>query len=220
MTWNVHICDAAGSLTPYTAALHLAVRRVEAAVDAVVDPLQMDVVVQVLPGRTIPEVGFSGFAPGPELIHLYIDPDNPALPSAIQGVERTLAHEAHHCLRQRGPGYGKTLGEALVTEGLAGQFVRELYATPPELWEEPQDSDYDYLALVLENWHKGYDHTAWFFGTGSLPRWLGYRLGYRIVGAYVGLRGTQPSAMAWTDAEEFRGAVTAVRERLPQALAG
>ncbi|MFX5570653.1 DUF2268 domain-containing putative Zn-dependent protease [Acinetobacter baumannii] len=27
-----------------------------------------------------------------------------------------------------------------------------------------------------------HDHGAWFFGTGALPRWVGYSLGYQMVG--------------------------------------
>ncbi len=29
-----------------------------------------------------------------------------------------------------GPGYGRTLGEVLVSEGLSGQFTRQLFANP------------------------------------------------------------------------------------------
>lgn len=32
----------------------------------------------------------------------------------------------------------------------------------------------------------GYDHNAWFFGTGGhRPRWLGYTLGYQLVGQWL-----------------------------------
>ncbi len=34
---------------------------------------------------------------------------------------RTIAHVVHRCLRMAEPGYGRTLGEALVSQGLAGQ---------------------------------------------------------------------------------------------------
>jgi uncharacterized protein YjaZ len=37
----------------------------------------------------------------------------------------------------------------------------------------------------------GHDHSAWFYGIGGrYPRWLGYTLGYRIVGDWLA---TQPS---------------------------
>ena len=30
-----------------------------------------------------------------------------------------------------------------------------------------------------------YDHGAWFYGAGTLPRWIGYTLGYAIVGDWL-----------------------------------
>nr|WP_274517589.1 DUF2268 domain-containing putative Zn-dependent protease [Pseudomonas sp. GM18] len=62
-----------------------------------------------------------------------LDPDNPnLLPSLRTGtLHRQIVHEVHHCLRIAGPGYGWTLGEALVSEGLAGQFVRHLLGKRP-----------------------------------------------------------------------------------------
>ncbi|KGB21940.1 hypothetical protein AtDm6_2706 [Acetobacter tropicalis] len=30
-----------------------------------------------------------------------------------------------------------------------------------------------------------YDHSRWFFGRGSIPRWFGYTLGYEIVGNWL-----------------------------------
>ena len=60
-----------------------------------------------------------------------------------------------------GPGYDRTLGEALVSEGLAGHFVQRLFGNPPEPWE----------------------HAV---GVGEYPRWLGYTLGYAIVGKWLG----------------------------------
>jgi uncharacterized protein YjaZ len=105
-----------------------------------------------------------------------------------------VAHELHHTSRIRtGPGYGKTLGEALVTEGLADHFASEAFPdTPPQPWDNALSKDQE-----AELWRKaqsildvpgGYNHQAWFFGGGAagLPRWTGYTLGYKIVLAYLG----------------------------------
>ncbi|WP_411911731.1 DUF2268 domain-containing putative Zn-dependent protease [Rhodovulum sulfidophilum] len=83
-------------------------------------------------------------------------------------LERTIVHELHHALRWRGPGYGRTLGEALVTEGLAGHFAQQLYGGPPEKWESSLDAEG--LAQAESDaaaaWDdEAYDHAAWFFGT-------------------------------------------------------
>ena len=50
-------------------------------------------------------------------------------------LRRHVAHEVHYCLRMGGPGYGRSLGEALVSEGLAGRFVAKLFGNAPEPWE-------------------------------------------------------------------------------------
>jgi len=54
------------------------------------------------------------------------------------------------------------------------------------LWEKAvtrqqlQDAAVDVEALTATD----YDHSTWFFGSGSLPRWFGYSLGYEMVGSW------------------------------------
>jgi uncharacterized protein YjaZ len=104
-----------------------------------------------------------------------------------------------------GPGYGITLGEALVTEGLADHFAAEAFPDTP-----PQPCDHALSAeQEAELWRKaqpildvpgGYNHPVWFRGGGSLPRWAGYTLGYRIAKAYLGDDFSASSAVG-TEAE-------------------
>lgn len=188
MPWTLHLANAAGSLDglvePITAAVEDARRRAEVVTPAV----DLDVVVQTMPGRTIPHLGYAGYTPTGWLVHLTFDPGNPACARSLgEPLGRTVAHELHHALRWRGPGYGRTLGEALVTEGLAGHFAAQLYGPRPERWEMAVDA----LALrqvaqeADEAWSDGYDHGAWFFGTGDRPMWTGYSLGYALVGRHL-----------------------------------
>lgn len=80
----------------------------------------------------IPEKGHLGYAPEKGLIYVTVDPRSPVLrANPSQSLERMLAHELHHSSRWDGPGYGKTLGEALVSEGLAGHFAQEVYGGAP-----------------------------------------------------------------------------------------
>ncbi|WP_406721174.1 DUF2268 domain-containing putative Zn-dependent protease [Thioclava litoralis] len=44
---------------------------------------------------------------------------------------RVLLHEYHHVLRGDGPGYGRSLEEALVSEGLAQLFVHQVLDVLP-----------------------------------------------------------------------------------------
>lgn len=204
MTWHVHIANCSGVLTEFLPEIRTALADAERKVTAVTGPFDMDVVVQDLPGRGIPELGFVGHAPTGSLVHLSFDRDNKNLSANLgEPLGRVIAHEANHVLRWRGPGYGTTLGAALVSEGLAGQFSKQIYGNTPEPWELPIDEDLDVVAEVIAQWSGSYDHMEWFFGTGKHPLWLGYRLGYRIVGRHIDM--SKRNAWELTDhsADEF-----------------
>ena len=48
-----------------------------------------------------------------------------------------------------------------------------------------------------------YNHAAWFFGRGDLPRWAGYCFGWRIVGKYLACSAERrPSRLAGVLAAE------------------
>jgi hypothetical protein len=157
----------------------------------------------------IPEIGVGGFT-NPATVDVFttIDSTPPGgLKTALETwVPPLVAHELHHSSRIRtGPGYGKTLGEALVSEGLADHFAPEAFPdTPPQPWDNALSNDQE-----AELWRKaqsildvpgGYNHQAWFFGGGAagLPRWSGYTLGYRIVHAYLGDDRSASSAVGVT----------------------
>ena len=103
-------------------------------------------------------------------------------------LERTVAHEYHHALRNAGPGYGAKLGSALVAEGLAGHFVYQLYQSDPEPWEAALTNDelLPWRKKAHDNFYaRNHGHAKWFFGAGGNPRWLGYTLGYDMIGRYL-----------------------------------
>jgi hypothetical protein len=164
-------------------------------------PPVLDILIQRQDGRAIPEVGVTGRAYRSNLFALSCDPTNPHFRiSLINGaLIRAIVHEVHHCLRMSGPGYGRTLGEALVSEGLAGRFVGYILQSTPEPWEEAVDftalKALDIKASTLST--RRYDHAEWFFGKGSFPRWLGYSLGYEIVGQWLAT--AKADKIEWTN---------------------
>ena len=99
-----------------------------------------------------------------------------------------LAHELHHAERiVDGPGYGDSLTEAIVTEGLAVVFSLEVFPeTPTPSWARalPRGS-------VCRWWDRatrrgtGYDHARWFYGSEDIPRWAGYSIGFALVRRYL-----------------------------------
>ena len=110
MTWRLHWLEASGDLGPWRSAVADAVEIPPKAAASVLPVPPLDILVQPVPGAAIPETGTTGQALRPGLFSLTIDPDNSDFAKALHDgdLRRTMAHEAHHCLRMAGPGYGWT----------------------------------------------------------------------------------------------------------------
>ncbi|MGE8395678.1 hypothetical protein HFV04_026440 [Pseudomonas sp. BIGb0427] len=183
--WTLHWLQASGDLSNWQSAITEQAVEAKNAIERLLPAPALDILVQALPGQVIPEVGLVGYAFRHNLFSLTVDPQNRNFAASLNNgtLLRQIIHEAHHCLRMAGPGYGHTLGEALVSEGLAGRFVSYLLGSEPEPWERAIGLP-DLLAAPPDNSQlarRDYDHAAWFFGTNSdFPRWLGYSLGYQL----------------------------------------
>lgn len=189
MVWTVTMAENSGDLRPWLTRIEEAIYDVEARVEPLLDRFPVEFTVKIAPGGVIPERGHAGGCFRPGCVVLAFDPDCPAFAAHLdRPLERTIAHEVHHAARWLGPGYGRTLGEAIVSEGLACRFVSEVFSDPPEPWE---------IALApnaLAEWieaarpHIGdmmYDHASWFFGGRGVPRWAGYAIGFELVGRFL-----------------------------------
>lgn len=199
--WEVHWLEAEGSLRDWRGVISEKIDAAEVAVSRLVPSCHLDILVQ-RGSEVIPQIGLVGFTHRKSLFSLVVDPDNPnfAASMADDTLTRMAIHEVHHCLRMGGTGYGRTLGDSLVSEGLAGQFVRALIGSPPEEWEralaigelKQHLPDDDELAST------DYGHEVWFYGAGgSKPMWLGYTLGYELVGAWLSKK-RPADAEGWT----------------------
>jgi hypothetical protein len=173
----------------------LAVRSARRAFELLPHRGRVRIAIALDPARAIPEIGVGGMThrrTGDVIVSIDDAPPGGLKPALETWVPATLAHELHHSSRVRiGPGYGITLAEALVTEGLADHFAAEAFPdTPPKPWHHAlsaeQETELWREAQAVLEVPYGYDHRAWFFGRGDLPRWAGYTLGYRIAQAYVG----------------------------------
>ncbi|WP_395662863.1 DUF2268 domain-containing putative Zn-dependent protease [Aestuariivirga sp.] len=187
-SWILHLVNARGQLASCADVILSACAEAEARVGAVTAPLALDIVIRAT--EAMPEALFvSGHCYEPAVIGIGIDLTQPHTEERLRHeLLKSLFHEFHHALRWDGPGYGDTLGEALVSEGLAQRFLHEMMNCPPEPSEVAVPDD------VCEAWRgealagfddAAYDHAAWFFGTGDMPNWLGYTLGRRIVDRYL-----------------------------------
>lgn len=149
-----------------------------------------------------------GYSPDANTIYLSIDTQNQNIESIIDSqILRTLSHESHHCLRWRDPGYGETLYEAMVTEGLADHFDIEITGNEPQPWsivltdEKLQEMEQKAKAFY---WSK-YDHNLWFYGTNAseIPNWTGYSLGFKIIDEYLKISHEKPSKLFSKSAREI-----------------
>ncbi|MGH7196358.1 MAG: DUF2268 domain-containing putative Zn-dependent protease [Candidatus Saccharimonadales bacterium] len=103
----------------------------------------------------------------------------PRWPVDMQEFRATLYHELHHMARHQNVGYGKTLGGAVLSEGIATYY--EEFKTdwsPP--WGNATYSKKD-VADAISMWDsEDYNHSEWFFSS-ERGRWVGYALGVEIV---------------------------------------
>ena len=165
-------------------------------IDVVLPGPTPDITIDVDPSIAIKEIGVGGITdPRNGAVRIGLLPRPPAgMPIAVHDwLAGSLAHELHHSRRIRaGPGYGTTVGEAIVTEGLAVAFEREAFPTAPfSPWGAAIDpaSQHRLWPLAQSAWSTpdtALDHQRWFFGTTTdVPRWTGYTLGLEIVMSYL-----------------------------------
>ncbi len=203
--WNIHLLNARHGLTQIMPEVRAATREAIALASRHVDLPRFDLVVRSQPGGGIPEWGIGGQAPAPGIIEVTINPERMFDPALLI---RTLVHEMHHLIRWDGPGYGRSLGEALVSEGLAGQFVLQVLGGKPDPWDATAPSS-GVARRAMNEWSRlDYDHAEWFFGKGKIRKWSGYGLGYRLISEYLANAPDHDAVtLAKAKADTFRAAM-------------
>lgn len=96
----------------------------------------------------------------------------------------TICHECNHIARWQSVGYGTSLLEATVSEGLATSYEKQVCGSYPI-----KHGDYSNIEELLQFYRERnteederYNHGEWFFGKNEkYPKWLGYRVGTYIV---------------------------------------
>src|SRR5690606_33041759 len=90
-----------------------------------------------------------------------------------------VAQELYHIRRDKLFGHGALLSEMFIIEGLAQAYREFLYPDVNVIY-----AHYLSATEINESWKRAkeelssdkYNHSEWFFGTGSLKRWTGYSL--------------------------------------------
>lgn len=183
-----HFLLGSGKLTPYAGFIQ---KNLESHLEKLVQKLPLtnvDIIVEHDPNSVIPETGYGGWCSNQHVIHLAVDVDRVNFKQIVEEtLYGALAHEGHHLFRWRGPGYGYTLKEAIISEGLACHCEEECTGKR-QPWNHALSVTQinKYLSIARRLRKKQYNHNDWFFGTKkTLPRWTGYTLGYFLVGNYL-----------------------------------
>jgi uncharacterized protein YjaZ len=177
-------------LGPHTPLLHQTMEATLQRVLGVLPVSAVTVTVSVNPRQAVPGYGIGGYSPNANTVQIFIDSKLIAEEDSLQRrLAHTLAHELHHAVRQRGPGYGRTLFEAIITEGLAERFAVDLLGSDPGPWTHafPPAQNRAFLAHAAPEFDsERFDYGRWFLvGDDSVPRWTAYTLGYRLVTEYL-----------------------------------
>ena len=159
-------------------------------IHALIQEQPLNVFFHHAPDRTIPGLYIGGYCPNSLNLNIYLDTGYKRILSVVKGMmKNTLAHEYHHASRWASPGYGRALGKAIISEGLADIFSLEAFPAEPPPWCTAlgQEQTEVLLQRAAASFNqKNYNHVDWFFGDGSdHPRWGGYTLGYKVVKSYL-----------------------------------
>jgi uncharacterized protein YjaZ len=136
----------------------------------------------------IPETGVGGYTISGEWFFVYINPmcseKNIAdmINKLIPGI---VYHEMNHIARWNSAGYGTTLPDTMISEGLANIFAIDKWGKDKPLWSNYTKREIKLLLDIFQQRNKkddvNYDHGEWFYGSGKLPRWIGYKLGSYLI---------------------------------------
>jgi uncharacterized protein YjaZ len=140
-------------------------------------------------GRLIPQTGTDGVT-GPNGVIAVIFGSTRQVSigkGAPTWLTRTLSHEVDHSVRfLAGPGFGQTLLQQIISEGISSVFDEAAFPGPPNPWDRAISTGQE-CAL----WRKAtpqldspglYD--LWMFGGNGVPHWTGFTIGYDIVKDY------------------------------------
>jgi len=208
---HLYILEATGRLIPYIPIIQLATAVAIRETCERLDLSPVDIVVDENPDRAVTQLGIGGEALSPHRIDISIDPGFAWSDDSLsKGLRRIYPHEFHHCTRMKGPrGRPRTLLDAVVSEGLADHFELELSGAEPQPWSVAL-TDEEAKALqerAVQEYHST-SYAArvdWMMGSREkdIPKWTGYSLGFRLVGAHIERTGRTAAELVHTPAIDF-----------------
>lgn len=183
----LHVMEAGRALGVWSERIRTGFEPAIRAISAHLELNDIDVIAYAAES-VIPELGMNAYTEHAHLVRLWVDPSHPKLTQSFEAsFSALLAHELHHLVRERGPGYGRTLRDSLVSEGLACQFEKEVTGQLPIYGTEfAQDEVAEQLSRIAPFLDGPYS-PAWMFGSHEqgIERSFGYRLGSTLVAQWL-----------------------------------
>lgn len=200
--WQVHFLNARHALTGVLPEVRAAIAQSVARVSDHLDLPDFDVVVRAGDGGS--DWGVIGAALAPGVVDLTLSPGRFAPDLTVRRMLRAL----HHLARWDGPGYGRSLGEVLASEGLAGHFVTRVLGGAPDPWDATAlPSGLARRAMTEWAWRE-LDRGLWFEGRGNIRKWAGYGLAHRLLAEHLGRAPEEDAAtLVHLSAEALRPAM-------------
>ena len=175
MDMNYFIANASGTLNDKQELIKLAFNKVVKAATKSLSADKIDIIFIDAPENTIEELGIGGYTATKNLIYISL---NPKFNINTIDLESGMLHEIHHAIRWRKPGFGNTLAEVLITEGLATLFEEETTGKTPIYAKVKYNKKCEELAKKEMNNDK-FNYDDWFVsGNKDIPKWFGYTYGY------------------------------------------
>ncbi len=162
------------------------------------------VIIQAQEFFVIPELGIAGSAIGKSCIEIKIDFSRKDLKKIIEvEIPATIYHELSHLVRENRLECRNTLFESMVSEGIACYIEKSVFSREIPYIRPIKDED-SYWSTAQEFFDVlNYNHAIWFFGSGLLPKWIGYRLGYILVEKYMQKNNKALSELCIMSSKEF-----------------
>jgi hypothetical protein len=159
------------------------------------------------PDGAIPEIGVGGYTDLRGNVHISWDPTRVAVrKNLLAWIPLTVAHELDHSSRFRAGARGNTLGDVVVSEGLADRFAHEVF---PRAQQSPWDhaltkaQERAYWKRVRPLLAARIQPSVFWGDNGRFPPWAGYTLGYDIVGRYLTAHHLHTSALVNAKAKKI-----------------
>ena len=201
---HYYVANSTGKLNKLQGLIASSISEVVPIVEKELHANKIDIIFVSAATLVIPEYGIGGNSPGPNHIYVSFDPKSDKITQ--KGLNETLLHEIHHSMRWRNPGYGETLGEAMVTEGLACLYEEQHSGKVPIFAKVSLKVDQTTKAKKLLN-SKTYDHSKWFYGSKVVDRWFGYSYGYKLCKNYSDKTGKKASELVNIPTQEILNSV-------------